>query len=164
MSSHALLFRATVPLMIAGLCALLAGLRVAAAASDPNIIPQQMTVTQIEAAQRVPNLRAMHVDKSGIPSHIHGDLGSFRTEVSTPEAETAAFVGRMRDLLRADGSETFKLRRLTREASRGAQHYRMKQLINGLEVIGGEVIVHVDQTTSRIVSNRCAVPAWHRTA
>jgi len=86
------------------------------------------------------------------PTHIRGELGTFRAGVVVRDQDAAAFLQGLRTELRADGSETLKLRKSSRDSARGVSHHRMTQTIDGIEVIGGEMILHVDEATSQVRS------------
>ena len=86
------------------------------------------------------------------PTPIRGDLGTFRSDAAIRDTEAATFLERLRAELRADGSEALKLRKSSNDAARGVSHHRMTQTIDGLEVIGGEMILHVDNATSQVLS------------
>jgi Zn-dependent metalloprotease len=100
----------------------------------------------------IPDLQAIAVDKAAIPSHIRGDLGTFRADAAVRDTDAAEFMERIRTVLRADGSESLKLRKSALDSARGMSHHRMTQTIDGIEVIGGEMILHVENATSRVLS------------
>jgi Zn-dependent metalloprotease len=137
---------------VISLSAILLASQVGAAPFDSKLIPSQMTAAQVDAARNIPDLQAMAVDEAAIPSHIRGNLGSFREDATVRDTDAAEFLQRMRTLLRADGSESLKLRKSARDSERGMSHYRMTEMIDGLEVIGGEMILHVEDATSRVLS------------
>jgi vibriolysin len=114
--------------------------------------PARMTEAQTRAAGRLPALTALQTDPRGIPSHITADLGVLRAEPLVRVADTRTLLASLRGVLRSDGSEQLRIRRENRDNRRGLRHYRMAQFINGLEVIGGEMIVHVSDATSRVLS------------
>jgi vibriolysin len=107
---------------------------------------------QSDSAQRAPDLQAMEVDRATVPTHIRGDLGTFRADAAVRSTDTTAFLDGLRLVLRADGSESLQLRKSARDPARGVTHHRMTQTIDGLEVIGGEMILHVEEATSRVLS------------
>jgi vibriolysin len=86
------------------------------------------------------------------PTHLHGELGTFRADAAVRDLDAAAFLQGLRTELRADGSEALKLRKSSRDVARGISHHRMTQTIDGLEVFGGEMILHVDDGTSQVRS------------
>jgi Zn-dependent metalloprotease len=120
------------------------------AAAPP--IPQEMTADQARAAGTLAGLKTLRVDRFGSPTLIEADLGRFRAEPAAQAVDTADLLRTLRGVLRANGSEQLRVRREHRDAAAGLRHYRMQQLINGREVIGGEILVHVNDTTSRVVS------------
>jgi vibriolysin len=144
--------RTGLPVLAASACALLLAVQGNAAPLDPKLIPRQMTAAQIDAVRSIPDLQAIAVDKAAIPAHIRGELGTFRSEAAVRDTDAAAFLEGMRKVLRAHGSESLKLRKSERDAARGMSHHRMTQTIDGLEVIGGEMILHVEDATSRVLS------------
>lgn len=86
------------------------------------------------------------------PTHISGELGTFRSDTAVRDLDAAALLQGLRTELRADGSEALRLRKSSRDTARGVSHHRMTQTIDGREVIGGEMILHVDDATSRVLS------------
>jgi vibriolysin len=135
-----------------GLSALLLGSQSEAAQFNPELIPSQMTAAQVDAARNIPDLQALAVDAAAIPSHIRGDLGTFREDAAVRDTDADEFMERIRTVLRADGSESLKLRKSAHDSARGMSHYRMTQTIDGIEVLGGEMILHVEDATSRVLS------------
>jgi len=115
-------------------------------------IPPQMTAAQANAVERLTDLTVLRADASGVPTLIEADLGVFHTDSASLAAEADGLLRRLRGVLRANGSEQLRLRQANRSPNSGLVHYRMDQLINGREVIGGEVIIHVDERTSRVLS------------
>jgi len=85
-------------------------------------------------------------------THIRGELGIFRADTAVRDLDAAVFLQGLRTELRADGSEALKLRKSSRDTVRGISHHRMTQTIDGIEVIGGEMILHVDDATSQVRS------------
>lgn len=85
-------------------------------------------------------------------SNIRGDLGTFREDAAVRDADARKLLEGLRAVLRGDGTESLKFRKSADDASRGMSHYRMTQMIDGLEVIGGDMILHVETATSRVVS------------
>jgi Zn-dependent metalloprotease len=81
-----------------------------------------------------------------------GELGTFRANAAVRDLDAATLLQGLRTELRADGSEALKLRKSSRDVARGVSHHRMTQTIDGLEVIGGEMILHVDDATSQVLS------------
>ena len=144
--------RTGLSVLAASVCALLLAAQSNAASPDPKLIPRQMTAAQIDAVRSIPDLQAIAVDEAAIPAHIRGDLGTFRSGAAVRDTDAAAFLEGMRKVLRAEGSESLKLRKSERDAARGMSHHRMTQTIDGLEVFGGEMILHVEDATSRVVS------------
>jgi vibriolysin len=138
--------------ILTSVCTFLLISQSAAGPLDPKLIPRQMTAAQIDAARNIPDLLAIDVDKAATPSHIRGDLGTFRSEAIARDTDAAAFLERIRTVMRAQGSESLKLRKSARDATSGMIHHRMTQMIDGLEVIGGEMILHVEAATSRVLS------------
>lgn len=84
--------------------------------------------------------------------HISGELGTFRADPAVRSLDAAVVLDGLQTRLRADGSEALKLRKSSRDIARGVSHHRMTQTIDDLEVIGGEMILHVDDATSRVLS------------
>lgn len=93
-----------------------------------------------EGQERAQSLR--HLQAS-----VRGDLGQIPVELFNDKqfAEEATRDYRLPEpvmrALDSTGNEIWRLRRWW-EDEQGRRHFRMKQYINGLEVVGGEVIIH----------------------
>jgi Zn-dependent metalloprotease len=94
--------------------------------------------------------RTVAVDKEGIPNRIEGDLGQLRKGAKYQQEDLRAFLKAYAKDLRARGSESLAVRRANADTGLGKRHYRARQSIDGIEVIGGEVIFHVDEATDKI--------------
>jgi len=91
-----------------------------------------------------------HVDERGIPRFIEGRLGLLRGDAHHRDSDIRSFLQTYAGSLRADGSESLAIRRAHKDAAIGKRHYRASQRINGLDVVGGEIIFHVDEQTAEI--------------
>jgi len=92
----------------------------------------------------LPDAQVVDVDEMGIPTFVVGNLGrlapgdmaSAKTQASIAEALSS-----LAPLFRI-APDDLALRKVSTDAE-GDQHLRFAQLRNGLEILGGEVIVHV---------------------
>ena len=127
-------------------------LALASPASAQVRLPPQLDAAQIAGVSALPSVKALHADARGNPTFIEASLGSFGATETARNADTTALMQKLRPLLRGDGTEALNVRRTNADTTRGIRHHRMKQTIAGLEVIGGEAILHVNNSTSQIVS------------
>src|SRR5688572_27177380 len=75
--------------ILTSVCTFLLISQSAAGPLDPKLIPRQMTAAQIDAARNISDLLAIDVDKAATPSHIRGDLGTFRSEAIARDTDAA---------------------------------------------------------------------------
>ncbi|HEX7153533.1 MAG TPA: M4 family metallopeptidase [Thermoanaerobaculia bacterium] len=81
-------------------------------------------------------------DSNGSPTFVTGELGRLAT-VSDKAAKD--FLKAQKDLLKMQGTEDFDVIG-THKDGLGQTHFRLREKLRGLPVIGGEYIVHVDGT------------------
>jgi Zn-dependent metalloprotease len=84
--------------------------------------------------------------ENGVPTFIRGDLGFVSTQRQITEADLAPAMDMLAPVFRLE-SGNLRLLRAT-EDGLGLKHARYAQTKNGLEVIGGELLVHVDHDGS----------------
>jgi vibriolysin len=112
---------------------------------DPN---SEGTETGVEksgqdiqvALDGLPNSQVVDVDESGVPTFITGQLGRVAQTVAGGTPDVKPIVLQLSKVFRANPSE-LNLKHVHNDAQ-GDQHYRYAQVKNGLEVIGGEIIIH----------------------
>lgn len=121
------------------------------AAIEPVISSPLVSAEQLSALRGLANVRTVQLDARGVPAELEADLGTFRNDPALQAADAETLMRGLRKALRASGAESLRLRRSNLDAARGMRHYRMAQTIRGLEVIGGEVILHVrDGATAQV--------------
>lgn len=107
---------------------------------------QKQPTTDIQAAlAALPRAEVVDVDEAGIPSFITGELGSLdiRGNVTSPEMQVSLrnAVATLSPVMRLHPDDlTLRNAHVDNE---GDTHLRFAQFRNGLEVLGGELIVHV---------------------
>jgi len=124
---------------------------VEAQAQGTRPLPLTLSAEQRTALQELGTVDRLSIDAAGIPAHLEARIGTMRA-AATAEADANAVLRSLRRVLRADGSESVAIRKQTRNATSGKRHYRMQQRINGLPVIGGEIILHVEDATGAVTS------------
>lgn len=112
----------------------------------------QLDAQQMAAVSALSNVKSVEADAKGTPTFIEASLGTFRSQQVTRDADSAALMRKLRPLLRGDGTEVLRVRKSNLDGARGIRHHRMSQTIDGREVIGGEAILHVQESTSQVVS------------
>ena len=137
-------------LQISALLVLMAGTAEGQQTYDGLSGNTRMTGTQARALANLRDLRSLRTDESGIPVHIEAELGSLRTGVQGFDADSRALLSRLRTLYRLDGTERLRFRKT--DVDGRTRHVRVDQTIDGLEVIGGDAALHLDETTGRVTS------------
>ena len=98
------------------------------------------------ALAELPDALVLESSPDGLPRHIVGDLARVDVDrMNDPaDAERAlrAVLGRVVAPLRISPSD-LRLRAVRRDG-RGGTHFRFRMVAEGLEVIGGDLVVHVD--------------------
>jgi len=88
-----------------------------------------------------PKFKIHGQDSRGVPTFVTGDLGSLAAGASDKAAKE--FMKSQKQLLQLAGSEDFDLAATTKDAL-GQTHFKMKEKIRGIPVVGGEYIIHVN--------------------
>lgn len=118
-----------------------AGLGQMAHAADARVQLERLSHEQSVAAVQLKGLKALQVDAAGIPTRLDAELGVLRADSALQQSDMAALKARLAPLLKMHGNEDWQQQRSDAD-EQGQAHYRYRQTINGLEVIGGELIVH----------------------
>jgi vibriolysin len=100
----------------------------------------------IAALGRLSDARVLDSSPDGIPRHLVGDLARVdvdrMNDPATAEGALRAVLPRVVAPLRI--SPTDLRLRVVRRDGRGGTHFRFHLVVDGLDVIGGDLIVHVD--------------------
>lgn len=96
-------------------------------------------------------IRIVSEDENGVPTFIQGRLGKL-ANTGSPAIAAADFMKSQKFLLQMSGSEDFEAVRTSNDEL-GQTHVRLQQRINGLQVVGGEYIVHADAEGNVIAMN-----------
>jgi vibriolysin len=133
--------------------ALAAALSACAPANDSftdesNKDDQQQDITAAMAA--LPSVEVVRSTYDGVPTLLRGELGK---AVPPAIADPANADGALRPVMaRVLAPFRLKTQNVTfkqhRDDEKGNRHYRYKQTVNGLDVIGGDLVVHVDASGS----------------
>lgn len=103
------------------------------------------------ALRALPSAEVTALHRGGIPAFVRGNLGhagGMNAEALKPALEKLAPVFRLKDAnLSVLSSETDSL---------GKTHHKFQQLKDGMPVVGGELIVHVDSTGTLYAANSTA--------
>ena len=89
----------------------------------------------------LPDARVIDVDQAGIPSFVAGVLGGVDVKSDAHNVSLDAILAAVAPVFRASPSEL--VMRSAQTDNIGDQHFRFRQIKNGLDVIGGEIVVHV---------------------
>ena len=124
----------------------IAAVMVAAAAcqgTDDNVSEfQDKDGVDIQAyLDALPGARVIDVDSSGIPSFVTGALGVVDVKSDAHDVALDAIVAAVAPVFRASPTEL--VLRSAKTDNIGDQHFRFRQIKNGLDVIGGEIVIHV---------------------
>jgi vibriolysin len=94
--------------------------------------------TEIEA---LPGAHVVTVDSRGIPSFLAGDLGAVEAKSDPHEVD----LGRSLEVIAPvfNASPEGLVLKKAQSDNIGDQHFRYRQVKNGREVLGGEIVVHV---------------------
>lgn len=111
----------------------------------------RLTAAQSSAAAKLGALNTLRVDTAGIPYYLEANLGSLQPDEQSFEAGSDVLMSRLSRLYRMDGTETLRLKK-TNVDSLGQRHVRVLQMIDGLEVIGGDAVLHLNDATGQITS------------
>jgi vibriolysin len=103
--------------------------------------------SQRETLRQFPRVDSLLPDVNGTPAYVFGDLGRVQ---GSNAASALEFLERARPLLKSERNDSYM--HVSTEVDRiGQVHYRFQQHLNGLPVIGAVMIIHVEQTTGRVV-------------
>ncbi len=127
------------------LAAALAACQSGAPTGEPKDDPEG-TQDIVEALAALPEAEVLEYSADGIPQYVVGHLGEI--DASQPEgliADDRSLRASLPPVLKVFRLENkdLELRRINTDEM-GARHYRYDQVFNGLPVIGGDLIVHVD--------------------
>jgi vibriolysin len=93
-----------------------------------------------QALEALPSASVVDVDDSGVPTFITGRLGKVASLVAgTPDLKP--IVSQVAKVFRANADDLSL--RTTVTVKPGDEHHRLSQTKNGLPVLGGELIIHV---------------------
>jgi vibriolysin len=93
-----------------------------------------------QALEALPSASVVDVDDSGVPTFITGRLGKVTSLVGgTPDIKP--IVSQVAKVFRANADDLSL--RTTVTSGPGDEHFRLAQTKNGLPVLGGELIIHV---------------------
>ena len=112
----------------------------------------------VDALAALPEATVLQYSADGIPQFVVGDLG--RTDAAQPAglvADDSALRSALPPLLKAFRLENKDL--VLRSVSTddlGARHFRYNQKFNGLDVVGGDLAIHVDVKGSIFIANGTA--------
>lgn len=85
-------------------------------------------------------LRVLAADEAGVPTFLSGRLGEIARPGSAGDMDLAGVLDRLAPMVRADPSQLL-LEGIDTDPL-GDVHYRLSQTRDGLEVLGGELILH----------------------
>ncbi len=91
--------------------------------------------------EALPGAHVVGVDTRGIPSFLAGDLGAIAAKSDPHEVDLGKSLEVIAPIFKAS-PEGLVLRRAQADTI-GDQHFRYRQVKNGRDVIGGEIVVHV---------------------
>ncbi|MCC6555117.1 MAG: M4 family metallopeptidase [Polyangiaceae bacterium] len=89
----------------------------------------------------LPSARVVGVDEGGVPSFLTGILGSVEIKSDPRDVDLGEALEAIAPVFRAS-PEGLVLKRAQSD-NIGDQHFRFKQVKNGRDVIGGEIVIHV---------------------
>ena len=117
----------------------------------------EQSLASFAAAERVP----VSIDKAGVPSFVTGELGFVDSaaglDLNEKSLDSELFSLSVKNFLQgfavdtrgAAGSEEFEATRV-RQDKLGKVHTRFHQYINGMRVVGAELIVHSDAKSGAV--------------
>lgn len=110
-------------------------------ADDVDVSLQEKVSADVQQhLDALPSARVAAVDGAGIPNFVAGDLGKLRSAATADDVDLGDVVTKVAPVFRAD-ARSLTVRRSSRDFL-GDLHVRLQQHKNGLEVIGGELVVH----------------------
>jgi bacillolysin len=123
--------------------AMLGGLAVAKDRSPMTAL----TGEQLQGLNRLEAVETATFNDMGVPTFLAGSLG--RLEPGDHAGAALRFLQELQPVFRATGREELSLERV-QEDELGKVHVRFRQTLQGLPVVGAEVIVHADKATGKI--------------
>jgi vibriolysin len=109
----------------------------------------QPTAAQDAALSALPALETALFDERAVPTFLAGRLGTF--DLAQPERAAADLLSSLGPALRATQREELRPTSVTPDEL-GRTHVRLQQSIDGLEVVGGELVVQVDARTHEVLT------------
>ncbi|MFL5322302.1 MAG: peptidase M4 family protein, partial [Myxococcaceae bacterium] len=103
------------------------------------------------ALKALPSAEVTAIHKGGIPAFVHGNLGS--ATIGSDESLTVA-LSKLAPVFRLKDGNLVKGRVSSDEL--GNTHVKYQQMKDGLPVVGGELIVHLDKTGMLYAANSTA--------
>ncbi len=126
---------------------LFAGLAMAQARQHEGRSPMAgISEDQREAMGRFPDVQSMSVDEKGVPNFVAGRLGYLD---SIDKQGARGYFEQISPALRMTGREELKHVRTTTDRL-GQVHMRFQQYLNGLPVVGAELLLHADRDTGEV--------------
>ena len=110
-------------------------------------LPKLDPLSDVTAAlAALPDALVLDSSPDGLPRHIVGDLARVdvdqMNDPASAERALRAVLARVVAPLRISPSD-LRLRGVRRDG-RGGTHFRFRRVVDGLDVIGGDLVVHVD--------------------
>ncbi len=102
---------------------------------------------QLRGLDRLEAVETISFNDAGVPTFIAGSLG--RLEPGDHAGAALRFIEELAPVLRATGREQLALDRV-QEDELGKVHVRFRQTLNGLPVVGADLIVHADKSTGKV--------------
>ncbi|MGC8915841.1 MAG: M4 family metallopeptidase [Thermoanaerobaculum sp.] len=102
---------------------------------------------QLRGLDRLEAVETISFNDAGVPTFIAGSLG--RLEPGDHAGAALRFIEQLAPVLRATGREQLALDRV-QEDELGKVHVRFRQTLNGLPVVGADLIVHADKSTGKV--------------
>jgi Zn-dependent metalloprotease len=114
----------------------------------------KMVLTKGEAA--VKTIRLQYTDRSGIPAAIYGETAE-AAAYDDPEEKIFAHLNALKEYLRVESpKEEFRIIG-QKEGNNGYMHYRLQQYYRDVPVYGGELTVHLENGTIKMLNGRSFV-------
>jgi vibriolysin len=138
-SKETLIMKMHRPLRGLGLVSLVA-LAACVSVGDGDVDPQAEGAPKVEI-EALPGAHVVDSDSAGIPRFVTGDLGTVEVKDDVAKVDLRAALETIAPIFHAS-PEGLVLRKAHTD-NIGDQHFRFRQVKNGREVIGGELILHV---------------------
>jgi len=91
----------------------------------------------------LPSARVVDVDKAGVPTFLHGNLGAVEVREDDGKIDARSALAAVAPAFGANAADLV-LKKVHHD-SLGNQHLRFQQMKHGLLVIGGELVLHVKE-------------------